>query len=126
MNRIQQMFLLLLSAGILFQQGSKSFIVLDYLLNKKYIASVLCENKNKPQMHCNGKCHMRKQLQAAEKKEGNEKQNLNEKQEMPWWENNTGTKICFERKPGKSIKMSTPGEKNYSVTLTSLFRPPCV
>ena len=39
--------------------------VADYLLNKDFIAKTYCENKDKPQMHCNGKCHMMKQLKKA-------------------------------------------------------------
>jgi hypothetical protein len=38
---------------------------IEYELNKKYIAEVLCENKDKPEMHCNGKCHLKKQLKKA-------------------------------------------------------------
>jgi len=39
--------------------------VLDYMINYDYIAKELCENKAKPQMHCNGKCHLMKQLAKA-------------------------------------------------------------
>ena len=38
---------------------------IEYELNKKYIAEVLCVNKDKPEMHCNGKCHLKKQLKKA-------------------------------------------------------------
>ena len=38
---------------------------IEYEINKKYIAEVLCENKDKPEMHCNGKCHLKKQLKKA-------------------------------------------------------------
>ena len=41
------------------------FPVIDYLLNKEYIAKNLCENRNKPKMNCNGKCHLMKQLKKA-------------------------------------------------------------
>lgn len=37
-------------------------ILLQYNLNKAYIAANLCENRNKPQLHCNGTCHLKKQL----------------------------------------------------------------
>lgn len=40
-------------------------VYLAYVLNKEYIATSLCENKNKPAMHCNGKCHLSKQLAKA-------------------------------------------------------------
>lgn len=38
------------------------FIFMHYQLNKKFIAEKLCENKAKPKMHCNGKCHLKKTL----------------------------------------------------------------
>lgn len=36
--------------------------VVDYVVNYNYIVNVLCENKDKPEMHCNGKCHLTKEL----------------------------------------------------------------
>jgi hypothetical protein len=36
--------------------------VVEYVVNYDYIATVLCENKDKPMMHCNGKCHLMKEL----------------------------------------------------------------
>ena len=36
--------------------------VLEYAVNYNYIATVLCENKAKPKLHCNGKCHLMKEL----------------------------------------------------------------
>lgn len=39
--------------------------LLDYALNKEYISKNLCENRNKPKMHCNGKCHLMQQLKKA-------------------------------------------------------------
>nr|WP_262916178.1 hypothetical protein [Flavobacterium algicola] len=39
--------------------------VLDYIVNYDYISQVLCENKAKPELHCNGKCHLMKELAKA-------------------------------------------------------------
>ncbi|MEM0519199.1 MULTISPECIES: hypothetical protein [Aequorivita] len=36
--------------------------VVDYIANYDYIVNVLCENKDKPEMQCNGKCHLSKEL----------------------------------------------------------------
>ena len=47
---------------------------IEYELNKKYIAEVLCENKDKPEMHCNGHCHLKKQLKKANAMETDQKQ----------------------------------------------------
>ncbi len=34
----------------------------EYAINYDYISEVLCINKDKPEMHCNGKCYVMKQL----------------------------------------------------------------
>tara|TARA_B100000678_G_scaffold92423_1_gene77164 strand:- start:41816 stop:42130 length:315 start_codon:yes stop_codon:yes gene_type:complete len=36
--------------------------VVEYLANYDYIAKVLCINKDQPELHCNGKCYLMKQL----------------------------------------------------------------
>ena len=45
------------------------FILSIYQVNKKSITAAFCENKMKPAMHCNGKCHLKKELQEQEKSE---------------------------------------------------------
>lgn len=47
--------------------------VFDYVINQDYIAEYLCINKDKPEMHCNGKCYLMEML-ANENQE--KKQNL--------------------------------------------------
>ena len=41
------------------------FPVIDYAINYDYITEVLCINKAKPELHCNGKCHLMKELAKA-------------------------------------------------------------
>lgn len=43
--------------------------VLEYIINYDYIVAELCENKAKPEMHCNGKCHLKKELAKASESE---------------------------------------------------------
>lgn len=45
--------------------------VVEYAVNYDYIATVLCINKDKPEMKCNGKCHLMKEL-AKSSQEDNE------------------------------------------------------
>jgi len=54
---------------------SRFYIYAGYELNKNYIAAKLCENRNKPWMHCNGKCYLMKKVKQAE-----EKQNASERE----------------------------------------------
>lgn len=36
--------------------------VIDYWIDYDYIATVLCVNKDKPELQCNGKCHLMEEL----------------------------------------------------------------
>lgn len=39
--------------------------VISFMVNYDYIAKELCENKTKPELHCNGKCYLKKELAKA-------------------------------------------------------------
>jgi len=65
LKQIVAFFILLAVAS---QTFSKAFIVFDYLGNTQTYEKK-CENKDKPQMHCKGKCQMMKKLQQEEKKD---------------------------------------------------------
>ena len=43
--------------------------VIDYVVNYEYISKVLCVNKAKPKLKCNGKCHLMKELAKASENE---------------------------------------------------------
>lgn len=60
------------------------FPVIEYLANYTYITKELCVNRAKPQMHCNGKCHLMKELakKAAEENPASEKKTGNEHYEL--------------------------------------------
>lgn len=53
------------------------FPVVEYAFDYDYISKVLCVNKEKPQMKCNGKCHLMKELakNAETEKPASEKKN---------------------------------------------------
>lgn len=44
-------------------------IIAQYQLNKEYIARVLCENRTRPALHCNGQCYLAKRLKAQQDKQ---------------------------------------------------------
>jgi hypothetical protein len=72
---------MLLIFGFLLQTVGKLVIFVNYQINKEAITAAYCENKSKPQMHCNGKCHLAKQLKNAdadESKNRSSKTNLQE------------------------------------------------
>lgn len=61
---------------------STLLIIVNYELNKSYITQKFCENKNKPKMNCNGKCHLNKQLQKQEKNENAPSNPIKEKNQI--------------------------------------------
>jgi hypothetical protein len=66
LKRITAIFLLvaLISSGF-----SRFFIYAGFELNHKYIAQNLCINKNRPWMHCNGKCFFMRKIKEAQDNE---------------------------------------------------------
>ncbi|RKR84148.1 hypothetical protein BDD43_4375 [Mucilaginibacter gracilis] len=77
MFRQATIFLLILTT--LTANCSRFFVFAGFELNKKYIVSNLCENRNRPYLHCNGKCYFMKKIRQAEENEKKEasKDNLN-------------------------------------------------
>jgi hypothetical protein len=52
--------------------------VADYIINYDYIVNVLCENKDKPELQCDGKCYLAQML--AEESGQNEKNPFEQRQ----------------------------------------------
>lgn len=69
----------LLLITLLLAQFSRMFVYAGFELNERYIATVLCENKDKPAMHCNGKCYLAKKLKQAEEKEKKQERDAQKK-----------------------------------------------
>ncbi len=69
LNRFTAIVLIVFSLSANF---SKLFIYAGFEMNKNTIATTLCENRDKPWMHCNGRCYLLKKIKQAEEKEKNE------------------------------------------------------
>ncbi len=66
---LKKFTVLLLIASIISANFSRLFIYAGFELNKNYIANNLCVNRDKPWLHCNGKCYFVKKIKQAEEKE---------------------------------------------------------
>ena len=79
--RFRQISSLLLIFLLLSKLLFSLFWQLKYELNKAEITQKYCENKNRPELHCNGQCYLAKQLKKADhelqSKEQNQQQHLN-------------------------------------------------
>jgi hypothetical protein len=56
------LLLLLFLSPVLWRGGAVAFFV----LNRAYVASEWCENKDKPQLKCDGKCYLKRQLNGLQ------------------------------------------------------------
>ncbi|MBK9733043.1 MAG: hypothetical protein IPO83_17460 [Chitinophagaceae bacterium] len=64
-----------MAAMIVLQSLSLLYVQCEFNINQAYIARVLCINRDKPQMHCDGKCYLKKEIDRnAEKENSHQKE----------------------------------------------------
>jgi len=101
--------------------------VVSYMANYDYITKVLCENKAKPQIHCNGKCHLMKELAKAadQEKPLSEKKSSHIEAEVLFCQ--AFADYTFVRYTN-AVKKNTPVYRNlYShLNCAPVFHPPLV
>ena len=99
-----------------------------YHINKDYIARVLCENRDKPQLHCDGQCYLAKQLKAQQDKQ--DKETSERVQNTPVLQLFCQINLPFlfgaDWTLGSSISLPAYHFPAYIVSLTGLLRPPQV
>ncbi|MBL7921191.1 MAG: hypothetical protein JNJ40_12810 [Bacteroidia bacterium] len=71
--------------GILMQNVSKVYILINFQLNREYIAKNLCVKKNEVNNCCKGKCHLQKQLENEDKKLPSSNDSTKEKTETEFF-----------------------------------------
>jgi hypothetical protein len=103
--------------------------VVDYIVNYEYISKVLCVNKAKPMMHCNGKCHLMKELaKAAETenpKSSDKKQNTPIQEVLFFKEIKSFSIVSFSFSTENKINSSYLELYSYLNT-NSVFHPPTI
>ncbi|WP_316803438.1 hypothetical protein [Pedobacter nototheniae] len=72
----KRILIFFLITSILSNGAMQLVIYSGYKLNKEYITSVFCINKEHPELHCDGKCFLATKLKDLEKKNKTEQENL--------------------------------------------------
>lgn len=63
--------------AFLLHSASRVIVYANFWLNQEFIAENLCENREEPQLECNGKCHLKKELDKDdERKQKDTKQQV--------------------------------------------------
>ena len=113
-----------LSLLMLVQPLSKMLIVAEYQVNKNYIATVLCINKSKPQLHCEGKCQLTKQLAKAQHSETEVPEFLKIKAELPFL-NQAFTAIFYPEIKNAPVGFAPYLQSAKTALQAAVFHPPC-
>lgn len=114
-------FAILILAALAAQSFSQLGIVAYYRLNRAYIAKYLCINRDKPMMHCNGKCYLARQLRENEQRE--HQGNVEVKADIALF-CSTSQDFLFPSLPAKPIVLSRYCPGDYSRPFFSIFHPP--
>lgn len=70
-------------------------LFINYQIKKTEITRKYCENKAKPMLNCNGKCHLAKQLAKQEKQENSSSETNKFKLEIPDFTANILSPLIF-------------------------------
>ena len=111
LKRIVPLFLVLI---IMLKTFSLISTVLLFKINRQFYAEVLCINKNRPELACNGKCvlmqKLQSQLQTEQKKESDKFHYILER----------ALESIFFAKSGPSVALNKPKPLNSAIA-TAIF-----
>lgn len=109
------------------------FWQVNFRMNQREITRLECVNKNRPEMHCNGKCYLAKQLQKAEEQLDDKRQESSRSiGQLKWLESaffstpsflTVHTSIAFAESEKKCFTASE--DRVHSEYCSSIFHPPC-
>lgn len=98
------------------------FVFAGFEMNQRYIAKELCVNRDKPQLHCNGKCYLMRKLKQAQDKEQKQEQSF---QKIQLQEAITVLPFVFKQYPIAGVDMRIPLTTGMPVSqMNSIFHPP--
>jgi hypothetical protein len=122
---MRYLLVILLMGAFALQNFQRLAIVLDYYSNQRAYA-VLCENRNKPQLHCNGKCQMMKKLKAEEKNDANSRDS-----KLMGFDDVVSSRSFFAELPDKRFQLLSRRYPEFSSPLSAgqmlrIFRPPAM
>lgn len=69
MQMFKNNILVILALLVFLSSASKTLLLVDFFINRNYIANNLCEKKELKNNCCKGYCHLTKQLKQEEKRE---------------------------------------------------------
>ena len=101
------------------------FPVVEYAMNYDYVVNVLCVNKAKPELKCNGKCHLMKALAKAAENEKPISENNKKQFSLELFCNTSSTVLFPEAFPLFKARSGMTYRNGYAfVSQYEFFHPP--
>lgn len=100
--------------------------IIEYAINQDYIAEFLCINKDKPELKCNGKCHLKKEIKKAQEETHKSLSiNIEDYPISPVYNFNSSLNKTFTSSTYKSVFYSYTKKYIY-LYISDIFHPPQV
>ena len=108
--------------SLLLANCSSVFVYVGFEVNKQFIVAELCVNKDKPEMHCNGKCYLMKKLKQAQDKEQKQERQAQKPQVQDAL---IETPMVFRRYAFSELELHIPVSTGMPKSIrNSIFHPP--
>jgi len=123
---LKQVTTILLALLIFLQPFSKVWIYVSFTINQDSIAKTLCVKKEIKNNTCQGKCHLKKQLDKADKEEQNQAPTTTkEKVEVLYCQNQKAFDFIKQTVFYENHSFSNYSSDFYTSSyITDIFRPP--
>jgi len=113
---------ILLMFSLLSANLSGLFVYLGFEANQNYIVKEFCENRDKPQMHCEGKCYLMKKLKQAQEKEQKQER---QSQKLQVQDAVVSSPVTFKRYAFAETELRIPFSTGMPQSIkNSIFHPP--
>lgn len=89
---------------------------LEYIIDYDYIVEVLCINKEEPELQCNGKCHLKKQLAIAAERD------VPEDKRLPQVTFEKFPTLFFDTSTNESTPLTVERDHSYWDTCPSILK----
>jgi len=100
------------------------FVFAGFEMNESYIAKELCVNKNKPELHCNGRCYLMNKLKQAQDKEQKQEHQF-QKVQLQMQEAIVALPFIFKQYSIAAIHFRIPLNTGMPVArVNAIFHPP--
>jgi len=120
----KKLFAIIVFTAVLMQTFSTVMIMAAFYANREYIANNLCENRDKPEMQCKGKCSLNKQLAKEAEHQAPVPQNVHKEELLLYYEGSTFT-ISYGQQPAEECKQFPAYNELHTIDLPgTIFHPP--